>query len=249
MTHRSPTWRAGFTLVEVAVGLLLVGVVAYLVLAMSSALEAGGVTEPNQEVVQAASTLIESGYPFPNCPSTTSIALAGREYRVCQEPAGVSLNPPANMTLFAFTYRFEAVNASAPASFFLTWVDWEGAPPPPPPSPNFSASCQKISGNQLRMTVTNSGVTVTTNKLSLIWNGQGNRRIKEVASQGSTLWSGSAKKDSQITLNSNLSFGSRTLDFTFDKAFKKGNYTFTLQLFVGQGNNQVTYGVSCTVRW
>lgn len=243
--------RRGFTLVEVAIALLLVGVVVYLVLAFSQILQAGGTTAPREEVLQAAETLLEAGFSPPTCPSTASVQLGDRTYRVCQQPARLSLTPPSNMTAYAVTYRFEDATASPGEVFFLTQVAWEGSPPPPPPSPNFSATCQKVAADRLRMSVSNTGAVVTTNRILLTWNGEGKRKVMAVYLGSTTLWSHNkgVKKGTLITLSQNVSFGSQTLDFSFDRSFKAGNYTFTLQLLVGQGNNQTTYTVSCPVGW
>ncbi|AEV15448.1 hypothetical protein TCCBUS3UF1_4000 [Thermus sp. CCB_US3_UF1] len=241
--------RKGFTLVEAAVALLLVGAVVYMVLALSQTLRAGTATGPQEEVLQAAETLLEAGVAAPTCPTSASVTLAGKAYRICRQMAGVSLSPPSNTTLQAFTYRFEDVAQGE--SFFLTQISWEGSPPPPPPSPNFSASCRKVSPNRLRMEISNTGATISTKVLSLSWNGEGKRRLKEIYQGSTTLWSDNkgVKKGSQVSLSQSLTFGNATLDFTFDKNFKTGSYTFTLQLFVGQGNNQTPYTVSCSVGW
>lgn len=242
----------GFTLVEVAMTLLLVGVVAYMVLSLSQSLQAGTATEPEEEVLEAAEALLEAGLNAPPCSTTTSpltLTLAGKSYRVCQQPAGLSVTPPSNMSVYAYTYTFEEVASDAKTSFSLTKIVWDGSPPPPPPSPNFTASCQKVEATRLRMTVANVGAEVTTKTISLSWSGGGATRLTRVYLGSTTLWSGKAKKGVQITLDQNLSFRTQTLDFTFDKKFKAGTYTFTLQLFVGQGNNQVTYTVSCSVGW
>lgn len=239
--------KQGFTLVEVALALLLVGVVAYLVLSLSQTLEAGGSTAPGEEVLQVAEALLESGFSPPACPSTASVQLGDRTYRVCQQPARLSLTPPANMTASAVTYRFEEATASPAGVFSLTQVAWEGSPPPPPPSPNFSASCQKASASRLRMTVNNAGASVTTNRIALFWNGEGNKKVTAVYLGTTQLWSNNkgVKKGTQIPLSQNLAFGNQTLEFVFNRALRAGTYTFTLQLFVGQ----TTYAVSCSVGW
>lgn len=244
--------RAGFTLMEVAVGLLLVGVVAYIVLALSQILQSGTATEPMEAVLQAAEAALEAGLDAPSCGSgTLLLTLAGRGYRICTEAAGLSLTPPSNLSFQALTYRFQE-DAPSGQTFLLTRVAWEGAPPPPPSSPNFTASCQKESADRLRLTVINAGSAISTNTLSLSWNGQGKRRIVGVFQGGTSLWSSGqgVKKGTKITLSQSLSFEERReLGFSFDKNLKKGTYTFTLSLYVGQGANQQTYTVSCTVRW
>ncbi|WP_018111518.1 type II secretion system protein [Thermus igniterrae] len=243
--------RQGFTLVEVALALVLVGAAAYVVLSLSQTLQAGSNIEPREEVLQAAETLLEAGFSPPACPSTASVQLGDRTYRVCQQPARLSLTPPSNMTASAVTYRFEDATASPGEVFFLTRVAWEGSPPPPPPSPNFSATCQKVSATRLRMAVNNTGTSVTTNRIALLWNGEGNKKVTAVYSGTTQLWSNNrgVKKGTQISLSQSLVFGSQTLEFVFNRALRSGNYTFTLQLFVGQGNNPTTYTVSCSVGW
>lgn len=242
----------GFTLVEVAMALLLMGVVAYMVLSLSQSLRAGTFAGPEEEVLEAAEALLEAGLDAPPCGSTASpltLTLAGKSYRVCQQPAGLSITPPSNMSVYAYTYTFVEVASDPVVSFPLTKIVWDGSPPPPPSSPNFTASCQKAEATRLRMTVANGGARVTTKTISLSWSGGGANRLTGVYLGSTTLWSGRAKKGVQITLRQDLSFGTQTLDFTFDKKFKAGTYTFTLQLWVGQGNNQVAYTVSCPVRW
>lgn len=243
--------RQGFTLVEVAVALFLLGVVVYLVLALSHTLQGGGATGPREEVLQAAETLLEAGFSPPACPSTASVQLGDRVYRVCQQPARLSLTPPSSMTASAVTYRFEDATPSTGEIFTLTQVVWEGSPPPPPPSPNFSATCQKVASDRLRATVNNVGAAISTNRVSLTWNGEGKRKVMAVYLGNTLLWSSNkgVKKGTQITLSQNLTFGSQTLEFVFDRSFKVGSYTFTIQLFVGQGANQTTYTVSCSVGW
>lgn len=245
--------KRGFTLVEVAVALLLVGVVAYMILALSRTLEAGAATGLEEEVLHAAETVLETGLDAPPCGSSPPLVLtlAGKSYRICQQTAGLSITPPANTSVYAYTYTFEEVSSNPSRTFSLTQVTWEGSPPPPPPSPNFTATCQKASSNQLQMTVTNAGASVTTRTLALSWNGEGKKRIVAVSSGGTTLWSNNkgVKKGTPISLSQNLTFGSQTLTFTFNANFKAGNYTFTLFLYVGQGNNQVTYTASCSLRW
>lgn len=127
--------KRGFTLVEVAVALLLVGVVAYIILALSRTLEAGAATGLEEEVLHAAETVLETGLDAP-CGSSPPLVLtlAGKSYRVCQQTAGLSITPSQHLRLRLHLHLRGGLQQPEP-DLFPYPGDLGRLPSPPPPAP------------------------------------------------------------------------------------------------------------------
>jgi len=99
----------GFTLLEVALALLLLGVLAGMVTSLALGLQAA----EGQAAPAALEALMERGVSFPTCPTYASVQLGGRTYQVCRESQSVSALP---VTRQIHTLR-------TPEGHALTWVE------------------------------------------------------------------------------------------------------------------------------
>ncbi|WP_051195767.1 prepilin-type N-terminal cleavage/methylation domain-containing protein [Meiothermus rufus] len=99
----------GFTLLEVALALLLLGVLAGVVASLGLGLQSADA----QTTPAALEALVESGVSISPCPTYASVILGGRTYQVCQEVQTVAAPP---ITRQIRTLR-------TPEGHALTWVE------------------------------------------------------------------------------------------------------------------------------
>lgn len=232
--------RQGLSLIEVAVGLLLVGTVAAILLALTTALQSGGETGNIQEPLLGLTSLVESAVDLPSCPSTQGITWGGSTYEVCQrkrsEVAG------------SLERQIGTLEIRKGGSLVGVLVQVEVTPS----TPVVPGTCSPGSRRQVYLDLEAVGRVFTHFSLSWSPSAPPNQRLTRIQqlSPRLSLWTGSyASGSGYQSLSIPLTlFTSKRLLLTFSRSFSRGiNYTFDLRFRDALGRE---FRVPpCTVVW
>jgi len=243
--------RRGFTLVEVAVALLLVGVVAYIVSSLALTLRGSQAQTQAQAEWTALVALAEAFDPaaLPSCPSTRSVVLGDQTVQACKQ---VRTEGDSSFTRTVTTVVLQGGSGTSR----LTLVDAVAAPPPPPPSPNLTNStCQKGANNKLTIDWYNTGAAFSFKTLQVFWSGKGggkNRLTEIQMPPGTSIYKDGkgVKSGATLSLNGTYSLPTNTptrMKFIFSQNFSAGRtYSFTI---VFNPNQSGSLSFSCSVRF
>ncbi|GLV49129.1 hypothetical protein TJA_22310 [Thermus sp. LT1-2-5] len=232
----------GFSLVEVALALLLLAVLILIVNALSSTIQSGGGTQIAQDGLFVAETLLEEDASLANCPSTQSLTLGGKTYEVCQSSRSEALS--------TISREITTIKVYEGAQLLAEVTRVEVSPSSPPP---IAGSCAPGNRRQVILSLPPTGNTYTAFSLSWSPNTPANQRLRQITqitplplilyfgnyASGSgfanLLWPLSLTANTQIRLQFSRNFSRNT------------TYTFSLRLRDALGRE---YTVSpCEVRW
>lgn len=232
--------RQGFSLVEVAIGLLLVGAVATILLALATALRSGGETGNLQGPLLGLASLAESEASLPPCPSTQSLTLGESAYEACQQRRSEAVGSLERQIGTLQIWKGGSLAG------VLVRVEVASSTPVVP------GTCS--TGNRRQVYLDLGAVGRVFTHFSLSWSpptpaSQRLRRIQQLLPM-LPLWTGSYASGSgyqSLDLPLSLLTPNRIL-LTFSRNFPRGtNYTFDLRFRDASGNEfRVT---PCTVVW